>query len=511
MKTIFSRIRLLAIPLALFACGSLLADKVTLKDGTVYEGKITKDEGEFLVIEVVLKSDPKPPIFLPEEAEGSTIRDVKRIKKGDVEKVEKPDEDDLKFAEIQQLLPTKSLVSAADYRTLLLEPTRFLTSFPDSEHAEAVAKIKEELEDELAKVEGGFLKIQGEWITKDERNIHRANTDARIAYFNMLRQAQSGDSGLVRALRTFDQIEKQYGGSTVYADAIVTAQTILPLYGQQLAGQIRSFAYRDAQRKKGEATLSGEELIRYQRTKAQQEAAFKNAREAAKDRGDRWLPVNQNDLKSLEEGVKVVQSEIERLAELDREAIQARAKGLYEVEEMLQSEDLETLKAAQAKFKALLQIKVGKGSSSKDPYFVGIQEKLDRAIDRAEALAVLAAREPDPAAAGETSGTEESATTEGGETEAGDDGGAEEPVSALAALESTRPTVANAPKAEKKKTTRKKSGSRTPPNANRKAKDYSDWEAPTSPFTKIMIGVAAVLIIVTGVMYMKNKGAGGGG
>ena len=69
----------------------------------------------------------------------------------------------------------------------------------------------------------------------------------------------------------------------------------------------------------------------------------------------------------------------------------------------------------------------------------------------------------------------------------------------------------SSPEKEKKSSSRNKSGGPKSPNANAAPKDYSDWKKPTSPFVKIGIGVAVVLALVTGVMYLKEKNAKGGG
>ncbi|MFT5467268.1 MAG: hypothetical protein ACI8UO_002372 [Verrucomicrobiales bacterium] len=501
MKTSQIRFRLITLFTALFAITTLQADVVTLTDGTVIEGTVVDDKGDFVVIDIIATSEPKGTIFLPEDAEGSTIRDKKRIPKGEVESIERPDEADLKFELIQQLLPTKSLVAAADYRTLLLEPTRFLTDFSESPHVEAVTKIKDELNDELAKVEGGFIKIQGEWITKEERNAHRGNTDARIAYYHMLKQAQQGGSGFLTALRTFDQIENRYRGATIYPDSIVTALQVLPIYGNQLQRDIKNFAYLDAQRKKGEATLSGQELINYQRNQTLQKKQFDQAREAAKKRGDRWLPINQFDIASLQEGVKIVRSEMERLRELDRVALQKRANGLYEIETLLASAELETLKVAEEKLKELLKIKVGRGKS-KDEYTTAIQEKLEAGIERAEALVLLAERN---AAASPDIPEPGTAPAAGANADKAGKAGAED--DPLAALERMRPKVENTPEADSKKKTSKKSTKKT--RAPAEKKDYSDWKPKTSITTIIMyigIAIGAVMAAFTGFLYLKNRG-----
>ncbi|MEM7011979.1 MAG: PTPDL family protein [Verrucomicrobiota bacterium] len=381
-------LRTTALFLALLAFGAARADVVTLKDGTRIEGKITNSEGDTYVVEVVTHTPPKGVVFLAELAEGSTIKDVKRIPKGDVEAIETPEPDDERYEELKGLLPTKSLVDSSDYRVMIQNgPKRFLTDFPASKHREAVEKLEQELSDEMAKVEGGFLKIRGEWITADDREAHSLNVNARIALYELLKKAQEGNR--IGALRDFEALETNFRGSTSYPEAVRASLQILPTYGRQLQGQLRNLAFTLNQEKDALTRLAPEDRAKHEQLMAAEARRFQLAAEAAAKNKIRWRPVNQRDQKSLESTFKIVQGEVQRLRALDLEALQTRADQLYEVEGLIAEEKLDE---AGTKLSAALKLRTGSKTRSKDPFVASIQANLAAAREKAQKRADLANR-----------------------------------------------------------------------------------------------------------------------
>lgn len=518
--------RITALLLALFAIGVAHADVVTLKDGAKIEGKITNSEGDVYVVEVITKTPPKGTVFLAELAEGSTIKDVKRIPKGDVESIETPEPDDERYETIKELLPTKSLVDSADYRVMIQNgPKRFLTDFPASKHREAVEKIEQELSDELAKVEGGFLKIRGEWITADDREAHQLNVDARVALYQLLKKAQQGDR--LGALRDFETLEAGYSGSTSYPDAVRACLQILPTYGRQLQGQLRTLAFTLKQQEDVLTRLSPEDRAKHEATMAAEARRFQLAAEAAAKNKVRWRPVNQRDQKSLESTFKIVQAEVKRLASLDLDLIQDRAEKLYEVESLIGEEKLDD---AEAKLSTALNIRTGSKSRSKDPFIASIQTRLEAAREKAQKRADLANRantvsgQLTTALAQGTAATPDS--TAGAPTEAGNEGGTDpegqaappEEVDADAALraamkgrQSPTKDKGPAPISESQKRKEREKAENDKKRAELKRKALAKRSSGGGFSIKyVFFALPVILIGATAVIYLKQQKEGAG-
>lgn len=370
--------RLLAALLAIsLACLTQIvwADKVTLKNGEVLEGEIVDEEGDTLKIKVTQ----------------GTIKSTREIPKGEIESIEKPKPDDVEFEKIQQLLPTPSLLGPNDYRERRELPAKFLVDFSDSKHKGEVEKILQELNDELAKVEQGYIKLAGEWITPEERKAHQTNIDAQIAVLQMRQKAQiGGTNGSVAALRDFGDIEDKYTGTTAYPDAVEVARQVLPFYYRTLNNQLKDLKIRTEQQKTALERLTPTARAAHEKAVAEENARFVSRMEAEKNAGAIWLSTHRDNEASLVSAIDQIEKENARLEKFDLVALRAQADALYEVETLIGKEELD---AAEAKLKEALNLK-GSGSKtkSKNPFIAGIQVSLEEARDKAKAIADLAER-----------------------------------------------------------------------------------------------------------------------
>lgn len=155
MKTVTEKLSAFAV---LFAAALLVAgphpasaDTIKLKSGETLEGRITFEAADSIKLEVQLSA---------------SIKETKTILKTDILEMTRTSPEELAFGEVKKKLPTPSLLKPSDYQSLIeAGPTAFLRTYPASKHKSEVEKILKELEDEKDKVERGFVKLEGEWIT----------------------------------------------------------------------------------------------------------------------------------------------------------------------------------------------------------------------------------------------------------------------------------------------------------------------------------------------------------
>jgi len=129
-----------------------------------------------------------------------------------------------------------------------------------------------------------------------------------------MRQATAGRN-LLGALRQFEFIEKIYGGTLAYPQAIADVKRILPAYGQQLTKEIEFARYEKAQSDKGLASLSESARIAAQQEIAAADVRYEAQVAAEKEKKITWLSVDMKSEASLNEAIARVRKEIDRVSE----------------------------------------------------------------------------------------------------------------------------------------------------------------------------------------------------
>lgn len=208
--------------LTLAVFGSLLqispADTLTLKDGTKLEGKaveVTADSVKF-------EYRPTP-----------SIKEEKVFKKTDIAELKTTAPDEAAIVEIRKLLPTPDLMSPTEYSKAIegqLKP--FLSKFPTSKLADEVKKTLATYEEELGKLNNGWQKIDGQWISPDENRWNYYVIEARVLRKEMENEIKKNN--VKGALDKMARLKKDYGGTKSFVDALDLYSKLLDDYDREL-------------------------------------------------------------------------------------------------------------------------------------------------------------------------------------------------------------------------------------------------------------------------------------
>ncbi len=319
------------------------ADVVTLKDGTSVEGRIIVEGSDILRIEVQVTP---------------SIKETKTYSMTDVAKVEKTAPDKLAFAAIKELMPTQSLMTASDYDRIIKDgPRKFLSNFADSEHKAEVETILTELEAEKERVQRGGIKLDGEWIDREERQLYRFAVDARVRLDRIRQKAQADN--LLGALRDFQSMGESFAETPAYVTAIEEAQKIISAWGSTLQ---RKLANVDILNERDDASLAlaaEDQRRRTQEARDAERQRFSDLLRQEKDKGIVWVSVSDRDKQSLENAISIAKAQLDRLRAMDIAALKKQAEGLTEANRLLGEGDL-----AEARL-AIAEAAVGRSSSSK--------------------------------------------------------------------------------------------------------------------------------------------------
>lgn len=285
---------------------SALADRITLNSGEEIEGRILRESEEEVLVEIRV---------------GAGIFDERRVPMEEVREIVRTPADQVAFEEIREYiaLPAYSF-SASEYERILQTHFRpFLAEYPDSGFAGSVQRAVEEYENEKARVEEGDLKVDGEWISREEFERNRYQITGRLLLFNMELRADGGD--YLGAMRVFDRLETDAPGSVSYPDAVEKAMEILPLLERNLERLQERFEFENRQREQ-QLELASER----RRTELEEAATAERERveqliKDSEEAGDRWVPPSRHSERSIKRLFDMIEKDKARLAALDLASI----------------------------------------------------------------------------------------------------------------------------------------------------------------------------------------------
>lgn len=502
--------------LALFAHPSL-ADTIKMKDGTTHEGKITFEADDFVKIEIPVSE---------------TIKETKILSRADILNIVKEAPDSVRFNEIQKLVPTPSLMSADAYKKAITTgPDAFLTEFPQSVHVIPVKKIKATLEEELEKVERGFIKIEEDWISPQERTKYQALVDSRIHLLRMQAAAAGRNaSSYVNAMREFEQLEQNYYGSPAYATGVEFALQILPAFGAQLQRMARDVDVQNANFEQAKAQMDEVSRAQVEAARAREEAQFQAGLEADRKAGIKWVRLNSRSKQALEDYLTLAGAELKRVQSYDLAALKEQAKTLEEADRAATEGDLRLAKAKVDNASAM-NVRVDEADSSSKKrtsskkggqsgsYLAAIRTKIvDREKAEAEAVKKREEAAQSSALAEELKETRvtpdlvaptagDQTTAEGAETTAEESAPkSEDAFAALAKAKKEKAAEKADEKSSEKKPSKKKSSDAEDDDRDRDRERASSGGGGISFSTIIMI--VTILLAIT-VVALKVLGIGG--
>ncbi len=363
--------------MVLTIAGIAHADEIKLKNGETLNGTITYEADDIVKIEVSISE---------------SIKETKILGRDQIDTITKDAPDNVEFAKIQKLIPTKSMMPASAYKSAISTgPDAFLAAFPESQHVPKVKEIKATLEEELDKVERGFIKIEEDWISPQEKVQFQALTDSRIRLLRMQGLANSGSyNGFINAMREYEAIEKNYYGSPAFPQAIELALKIVPQLGQQLTTMQRDLAYRNEEFERTKAQMTPEGQAQVEAARQREEATHQANLESERKAGIKWVSLNPRSAQSIENYIKFASAELARIRDYDTASLAEQAEKLVEADKLIAAGNLQRAKLKLDDASGMSGTKAGssKKSSKKSSSYIGsLRTKLN-----AE-LAAVAAKE----------------------------------------------------------------------------------------------------------------------
>lgn len=346
-----SRILLCLLLFAFPVAGS--GDEIKLKSGETLEGRITYEADDIVKIELTISA---------------SIKETKIIARGDIAEIIKETPDNVAFREMQDLLPVASLTPAGTYKTLIESgPASFLRNFPDSVHTEKVKEIKAQLDEELDKVERGFIKLEEEWLSPQDQAEFETLISSRIEFLRMNAAVRSGNhNGIITALRHFEVIESKFYGTPAFAKGVELALEAIPALGRQLQGMLRDVEYRNAEYERNKSALDEIARAQVEAARKREEDNYQAGLAADKKEGIKWVRLNSRSKPSIEAYLKLAAAELTRIREYDPAQLKLQSEKLVEVDQLIAKKNYELAKSKLDEAAAITGKTAGAKSSSKN-------------------------------------------------------------------------------------------------------------------------------------------------
>lgn len=290
----------LALLLSLLTTGLVHGDKILLHDGTELEGTVLSGEGDSYRMEVQVTP---------------SIKDIKLVKKANIKSILRPSKEGVDFKAIESLIPTPDRLSGADYDKLIDKQVKtFADTYPKSIHKREIRAILATLESERTLAKAGGLKLDGEWITPEDRESNAYEIEARMLYDDIAAAAAAKKSK--KALRTFEKFEADFSASAYYEQAVATIQEVLKPYGAMIQRGVNRADGLVAKRTTELGSLSNSQRSAALADIKRREAIYDKLLKEEEKRGTKWLTLEPYHREPMAEVLRNIQNERKRLAAL---------------------------------------------------------------------------------------------------------------------------------------------------------------------------------------------------
>jgi hypothetical protein len=275
----------------------LTADTFTLKDGTVLEGKILRQDATSYFLEVnVTKS----------------IKDERIVPKADVKSVVAVKPDLVAFEEIAKLVPAPDLLTGQDYGVRIRAVETFLKEHRGSSKTKQAKEILDKLKSEANEVLAGGIKMSGRIVPPADYRSNQYDIDSRILESRIKAQAKAGQTLL--ALRSHSEMQRDFRNTNAFSELIPFMEKVINLHTTQVSQMLSTFDARVKERETGLNRMSQADRRVTEAAIKEESAGFEARFKVEKDSQIGWVTPRPYFKPSLEETLSFAKQELGRLA-----------------------------------------------------------------------------------------------------------------------------------------------------------------------------------------------------
>lgn len=288
--------------LSTLLCTALHADTIVLKSGEKHTGRVISENSTSYLFEIDVTN---------------SIKDERRIPKDDVKQIIKESIESKDFKLVASMVPVRDLQPATAYPERIKITKTFIRKFPKSKYNEIVNKILTTLESEYNTIIDGGIKLDGQLISRQDKEANAYDIDARMLLRGIQRYAAA--RRYTQALRKWEVLQSDYRNSTSFKSAIPIAKRIIYTYQKTLKSLLDTLDERTAERKSAMSSMNANDRERTELALAEQQRRYASQidREKAKSR-IKWLTIDTYDKASISHNYRQTTSSLKSIASLSR-------------------------------------------------------------------------------------------------------------------------------------------------------------------------------------------------
>ena len=287
---------------------SMAGDIIKLKSGEKYDGKILSESPAEVTIEIQV----------------GRIKETIKVARKDISELVKATPDQIESAALAKLIPSKDLMSDAEYQNILTEQLEpFLKKYPVSAYKGDVEAIVKTYKEEMAKAQSGAKKLEGVWISPAELDWNAYNFEARLQRVELEKLLQAGKPEA--AYRILAELEAAKPASIETVRGFELFKAALPELERTLDRLVLENPVKLKMRTDSAKTLSADEKKQFDEGIKKEEADLKLRLEEDKKMKLGIPAFNEYDLKSLTEAKVALVKEAARINKLDLNAMKVAA------------------------------------------------------------------------------------------------------------------------------------------------------------------------------------------
>jgi len=278
---------------------SLQADTYVLKNGRKLEADLIRETKDSYILEVKL---------------AETIKEEREIPKADVVRIVKPEKGMKEYLELREMVPAPDGLKSWEYKQRVETMTRFLETYPSHSRIREVIEMRNELRDEMRKVEDGARKIDGILYPATELRENAYELDARIEARKI--KDLVAQRNYLLALRAYYDFADEYGNTRVNEDLVPLIHKVIDLHVAQATEWLESYEDRVAEREKGLAMMQAADQRESRRAIQEEEDALQRRYQTESATRIGWVTTHPFCRQSLENTIQFAKSESRRIDNL---------------------------------------------------------------------------------------------------------------------------------------------------------------------------------------------------
>lgn len=283
------------------------------------------------------------------------IKDTKTESKANVAQVIRQKPEEIEIVAVREQAKVPDLTSADRYESIIQENLRpFVNKYPGTPQAAEVEGLIKALQEEKDKVVSGSVKMDGKWLTAEQAKRDAHEIDAYKIRRDLKASLEKNEWR--EALNLWERLKDREEGfmdTMQFIEAIPKLKDVLEKYKAVLENMMREQPMLMQRRETTLKSLVDPDLSRAKLAFEREDNDFKSKSDIEKRTNVKWKSTYKYDLKSIQDALKAVATEMANVSMLDVDKLKTQNENIAAARRYIADGNLEQAEAAIARAQAV--------------------------------------------------------------------------------------------------------------------------------------------------------------